>query len=102
MLPLDDLLPECLDYLKSLGSASTKLSEILSSKDSIVYGAIETAIHRVNQKAQSNAAKVQSFTILPADFSLPSGELGPTLKLRRPEILKKYHQEIENMYKVEE
>ena len=55
MLPLDDLLPECLDYLKSLGSTSTKLSEILSSKDSIVYGAIETAIHRVNQNAQSKS-----------------------------------------------
>ncbi len=40
-MPTDDLMPECIDYLKTLGSRSTKLSEILNNHDDIVYKALD-------------------------------------------------------------
>ena len=40
-LPLDELTPDCINYLKSIGSNSTKVSEIVNNKDQIVYKAIE-------------------------------------------------------------
>jgi long-chain-fatty-acid--CoA ligase ACSBG len=55
-------------------------------------------IKRANLKAISNAAKVQKFIILPRDFSLPGGELTPTLKLKRQVVCEKYKDLIEDAY----
>ena len=44
MLPGNELTSECVDYLKSFGSKSTKLSDILNGSDKIVYDLIEKGI----------------------------------------------------------
>lgn len=64
-----------------------------------IYREIEEALKRVNNHATSNAQKLQKFQILPHDFSVPTGELGPTLKVRRNIVAKKYSDLIEEMYK---
>jgi len=46
----------------------------------------------------SNAAKIQKFTILPIDFSVQTGELTATLKLKRSVVDEKYEDIIEKMY----
>ena len=61
---------------------------------------VQEGIDRANAEATSNAQRVQKFTILPTDFSVPGGELGPTLKLKRHYVLKKYENTIRNMYNV--
>lgn len=61
---------------------------------------MQEGIDRANAEATSNAQRVQKFTILPSDFSVPGGELGPTLKLKRHYVLKKYDNQIRNMYNV--
>lgn len=63
-----------------------------------VLESITAAIGRANQLATSNAQRVQKFVILPHDFSVPTGELGPTLKVKRGVVAKMYADQIETMY----
>jgi long-subunit acyl-CoA synthetase (AMP-forming) len=42
--------------------------------------------------------QIKRFTILPRDFSEEAGELTPTLKIRRREIIKRYGDKIESLY----
>ncbi|XP_014203362.1 very long-chain-fatty-acid--CoA ligase bubblegum isoform X2 [Copidosoma floridanum] len=97
--PMDPLASDALKWAKSLGSKSRTLPEVLNSQDPLVYKGIQEAIDATNEKAISNAHRVQKFRILPHDFSVPTGELGPTLKLRRNFVLKKYANLIDDMYK---
>ncbi len=62
--------------------------------------ALQHGIDLTNQEATSNAQKIQKFLVLPTDFSLPGGELGPTLKVKRLYVLKKYESLIQNIYNV--
>jgi hypothetical protein len=40
-IPTENLLPETIEYLKSNGSNSTKITDIINNKDPIVYKLIE-------------------------------------------------------------
>ncbi|NXG38969.1 ACBG2 ligase, partial [Dromaius novaehollandiae] len=96
--PGDDLTPETIEYCQKLGSKATKVSEIISSKDQAIYAAIQKGISAVNEKAVSNAQKVQKWVLLEKDFSLFGGELGPTMKLKRPVVAQKYKDQIDQFY----
>ena len=61
--------------------------------------AIQLGIDSVNQGATSNAQKVQKWQILKKDFSVPGGELGPTLKVKRHVVSKIYTDTIEKIYR---
>ncbi|NXG00096.1 ACBG2 ligase, partial [Sakesphorus luctuosus] len=96
--PEDDLTPEALEYCQKLGSKATKVSEVISSKDKDIYAAIQKGITAVNEGATSNAQKVQKWVLLEKDFSIFGGELGPTMKLRRPVVAQKYQAQIAELY----
>ncbi|XP_041795274.1 long-chain-fatty-acid--CoA ligase ACSBG1 [Chelmon rostratus] len=98
MEPTEELSPEAVEFCKQLGSQATKVSDIIGGKDKEVYRAIQEGINRVNSAAISNAQRIQKWIILRKDFSVSGGELGPTMKLRRPVVLEMYHQVIENFY----
>ncbi|XP_027850701.2 very long-chain-fatty-acid--CoA ligase bubblegum-like [Aphis gossypii] len=97
--PLDTLTPEVISWLSSLNCKFTKVSEVVANKPKEVFDAIQKGIDAANKKAISNAQKIQKFTLLPIDFSLPTGELGPTLKIKRPVVNDKYKDLIEEFYK---
>ncbi|XP_058245610.1 long-chain-fatty-acid--CoA ligase ACSBG2 isoform X2 [Hemibagrus wyckioides] len=97
--PEDELTPEAVEWCRKLGSSSTRVSEICGGRDRLVHAAIQDGINRVNESATSNAQRIQKFTVLEQDFSIPGGELGPTMKLKRPVVLKMYKEQIENFYK---
>lgn len=46
----------------------------------------------------SHAEQVKKYTLLPKEFTIENGELTPTLKLKRKEILQIYEQEINSIY----
>ena len=96
--PTDNLDSFAIDWSKSIGSTSAKVSEILSGPDDKILNAIQDGINKANEKAISRAARVQKWTILPRDLSESTGEIGPTMKLKRFFINQKYHHAIGRFY----
>ncbi|XP_076006972.1 long-chain-fatty-acid--CoA ligase ACSBG2-like [Genypterus blacodes] len=98
--PTDDLSPEALAFCQQHGVTATKVSEIVANKEPAIYTAIQEGFERVNAGATSNAQKIQKWVILERDFSVNGGELGPTMKLKRPFVMNKYEETINNIYAV--
>ncbi|KAK4318096.1 hypothetical protein Pmani_010879 [Petrolisthes manimaculis] len=96
--PLDSLTPSCVDWCRSVGSQAKTIQDVLAGPDVNVMRAIQDGIDRANKIAPSNAQRLQKWTILPRDFSVPGGELGPTMKLKRPVVTQKYCETIERFY----
>ena len=59
---------------------------------------IQQSIEKANSKAVSRAAHIRKWKIIPVDFSLPGGELTPTLKLKRKVTEQKYKALVDEMY----
>ena len=90
--------PDTIDWVREQGSKSETLDEVLRNPDTVIMEAIQAGIDRYNKKATSNAQKIQKWTILPTDFSIPGGEIGPTMKVKRHFVLKKYLDNVEKLY----
>lgn len=67
-----------------------------------VWDTVMQAINTVNEQAISRVAEVKKFTILPTEFSIGSGEVGPTLKIKRHVVQTKFAREIDAMYSEQE
>ena len=59
---------------------------------------LQAGVDRANSQASSNALRVQKWTFLDEDFSVPGGELGPTLKMKRHIVLEKNLSAVERFY----
>ncbi|KAK3607857.1 hypothetical protein CHS0354_038285 [Potamilus streckersoni] len=97
MKPLDNLTLEAIEWVKSVGGTARTVSEVIQC-DSAVLKAIQAGIDKANKKGVSRASTVQKWSVLPRDFSIPGGELGPTMKLRRPIVLKMYAKTVDAFY----
>lgn len=96
--PKSKLQRDTLDWCKEQGSKAETLDDVLRGPDTIVMEAIQAGIDRYNKKANSNAQKIQKWTILPTDFSIPGGEIGPTMKVKRHFVMKKYCDNVDKLY----
>ncbi|UYP20110.1 long-chain fatty acid--CoA ligase [Rhodococcus sp. Z13] len=75
--------------------AGTTVSQLIKNPDLIAE--IDEAVAETNKKV-SKAESIRKYRILETDFSIETGELTPTLKLKRNIIHEKHGQEIESIY----
>ena len=66
---------------RSVGSSANTVEDVLLGPDHRVMKGLQAGIDAANRQAVSNAQKIQKWMILPRDFSLPGGEMGPTMKV---------------------
>ena len=80
--PSKTLLPDISKFFKSeLNLDITTSDEACSNPKVIEY--MNKCIERTNARAVSRAAHVRKIKLLPVDFSIPGGQLTPTMKLKR-------------------
>ncbi len=68
------------------------------SKDEKVIAAVQEQVDSANSKV-AQVQQIKKFVILENEWTDTSGELTPTLKLKRNVITEKYNEQIEGMYK---
>jgi len=78
------------------GIKFTSNQDLISNKE--VYKFYEQIVEETNQQF-AQVERIKKFALLPDEFTQATGELTPTLKLKRKEVLKKYSDIIESMYK---
>jgi long-chain acyl-CoA synthetase len=67
------------------------------SQDPDVIADIQRHIDEMNARLH-NQEQVKKFVILPQDWTVDSGEVTPTLKMKRKVVNQKFSEEIESMY----
>ncbi|XP_032926145.1 long-chain-fatty-acid--CoA ligase ACSBG1 isoform X2 [Catharus ustulatus] len=97
--PTDILTEQAKDFCQRSGSKATRVSEIVAMRDPAIYRAIQEGIDRVNSTATNRVHCIHKWIVLPRDFSIAGGELGPTMKLKRLAVLEKYRNEVDSFYK---
>ena len=94
--PLDRLAPDALFISKQIGSSVTTVSQ--AAADPLWKKYLNDGMKTANGKTTSNAQVVQKWRLLQADFTVHTGELTPTMKLKRNVVMDKYEGVIEAMY----
>jgi long-chain acyl-CoA synthetase len=87
---------ELAKFAREQGILATDPAEL--AKHPAVRGRVERTVEEKNIHLQSYA-KVKRFAILPDDFTQESGELTPTLKVKRKVVSEKYRAAIEELYR---
>ena len=67
------------------------------SKNEKVLSAIQEHVDQSNSKV-ANVQQIKKFTLLSNEWTDSSGELTPSLKLKRHVVAERYENEIESMY----
>jgi long-chain acyl-CoA synthetase len=89
--------PESFDVWKSHHGKPTGASVADLREDPDLIAEIELAIKDANQHV-SHAESIRKFRILPCDFTVQTGELTPTLKVKRNVVAEKFAADIEAIY----
>jgi len=94
--PSNKLSDSVVEFFNTLGQ---KISTVEDAQSNAIFnGFIREGIAEGNKQLPSKAAHIKEWRILPVDFSLQGGELGPTLKLKRRVVLEKYSDLIDEIY----
>ncbi len=79
------------------GDKKNYLVALLVTEKEISKDKIKLIIENIN-KSLTLIEKVKKFVLINEEFTIENGMLTPTLKLKRKEIIKKYKQQLENLY----
>jgi long-chain acyl-CoA synthetase len=82
------------DWSKETGK-SGELADLIDDED--LRKAMQGAIERINEGV-SNIEKVRRFTVTAEPFSVDNGQMTPTLKVRRHEVVRSYGDALEGLY----
>ncbi|MBM9617342.1 AMP-dependent synthetase/ligase [Streptomyces zhihengii] len=88
--------PEALDHWRRLRGKGTADITALAGDDDL-RAQIQRAVSRANTRV-SRAESIRAFRILPREFTVDSGLVTPSLKLRRQEIARVHAADIDAMY----
>ena len=100
------LVGDRLPYLTALFTINPSIAESVAGKNGgpeslaasePVSVEVQKIVNRVN-KHLGDFEKIRKFRILPRDFSIESGELTATMKVRRLKVLENFHNEIDSLY----
>ncbi|HWS92125.1 MAG TPA: long-chain fatty acid--CoA ligase, partial [Mycobacterium sp.] len=89
--------PEAFDVWKQHHGkeATASVADLINDPD--LVGEIDQAVAQANQTV-SHAESIRKFRILPVDFTVLTGELTPTLKVKRNVVTERFAAEIEAIY----
>jgi long-chain acyl-CoA synthetase len=83
-------------WAQKLAPTGTGAEQLAGSPE--VRSAIQQQIDRVNQSL-ARVQQIKKFAVLPRSFGIATGELTPTLKLRRKVITQMYDKQIDALYR---
>jgi len=86
-----------LEWSKNSSPSLTTLSKIEFLNSAEIKQQIESELNRINQNF-GNWEQIKKFAIIPNEMTIETGELTPTLKMKRKIILQKYEKEVEAIY----
>jgi long-chain acyl-CoA synthetase len=89
--------PEAFPGWKERNGKSPDATVADLAEDPDLQAEIELAIKDANQ-AVSKAEAIRKFVILPVDFTEDTGELTPTLKVKRKVVAEKFASDIDALY----
>ncbi len=89
--------PEAFDGWKERNGKGTGASVGDLATDPDLMAEVDTAVKQANQQV-SHAESIRKFRILPVDFTEDTGELTPTMKLKRKVVAEKFATDIEAIY----
>ncbi len=89
--------PEAFEGWKQRNSKATTASLADLATDPDLVAEVDAAVKQANQSV-SHAESIRKFRILPVDFTEDTGELTPTMKVKRNVVAEKFASDIEAIY----
>jgi long-chain-fatty-acid--CoA ligase ACSBG len=99
-IPSRSLTNEAINFFKQEAGLSLKTTDEACSNPK-VFELIQKCMNATNKQLVSRAAYIKKFVLLADDFSIPGGELTPTMKLKRKITEKKNIDVVEKMYEMQ-
>lgn len=95
--PSHELMPEAIALLKKEVGVDVKTSDEACTNEKVM-AFMQKCVDETNSKSVSRAAHIRKFRLVTTDFSIPGGELTPTLKLKRKVTEKKFQVLVDEMF----
>jgi len=90
------LIGDKMPYVTALFTINTQATEDLKGADAVT-GEVQKAVARVNKQLAS-FEQIRKFRVLERDFTIETGELTPTMKIRRGRVLENYRGVVSELY----